>query len=100
MEAVALGADHTACVCHVCSSLMILSPGILQIGGPIVKSLSSICQLAATSRQKVCIRRVGTSATRYKCILVDLLISRLCCALIVVLVRRAANSAHGDTSHA
>ena len=64
MEAIALGADHTACVCHVCSSLMILSPGILQIGGPIVKSLSSICQLAATRCQKVCIRRVGTSATR------------------------------------
>lgn len=102
MESVTLRADHAAYCRHGHSATASVTlPSlhwVLKVSRSVVEALTSVGQLASSSSQEVRIRRIWSRAPRHKCILVNLLIPRLRRALVIVLVRRAAYSAHGSHS--
>jgi hypothetical protein len=99
LEAIALrdsvvwiGTDTTYC--------MALASGhwVFQISSSIIKTLG-ISKLTRTSSHKVGVGRIRSTPLD-ECILVNLLISRFGCTLIIILVALTTNTAHTDATHA
>ena len=72
---------------------------ILQVSRPVVESLT-ICQLSAATCQEVGVGGICARSSLNEGVLINLLVSCLRRALVVVLVGWPANTGHADATHA